>query len=81
MFALDLRPVASDQQAAILAETLRVFTERLATLGINDPDIRPAAEDTVIVSLPGEVDVPEVGATLNGRGIVDFRERDESRAG
>lgn len=81
VFALDLQPVAVEQQAAILAETLRVFTERLAALGVNDPDVRPDAEDTVIVSLPGDADVPEVSATLNARGIVDFRERDESGAG
>jgi preprotein translocase subunit SecD len=81
VFALDLHPVAVDQQAAILAETARVFAERLAALGVTDPDIRPNADDSLIVSVPENADLPEVSATLNGRGIVDFREQDESGTG
>jgi preprotein translocase subunit SecD len=81
VFALDLGAVAAEQQSTVLAQTVQVFNARLGALGVGAPDVRSGSDDSLVVSVPGDVDLPEVCATLNGRGIVEFREQDESGLG
>ena len=80
-FALNLADIPQDQREEITAQTVRIFLARLLGLGLPDPSVLQQAVGSIAVAVPPDADLDEVTATLVGRGLVEFRERDESGSG
>jgi preprotein translocase subunit SecD len=80
-FSLNLADVPEDQRDAVSAQIVRIFLERLLGLGLPGPDVVQQAVDSIGVTVPPEADLDEVVTTLSGRGLVEFRERDERAEG
>ena len=80
-FALNLDDVPEEQREEVSDRTLQIFLSRLLGLGLPDPTVFQQAVDSIAVAVPPEADLDEVTATLTGRGLVEFRERDESGSG
>lgn len=80
-FTLNLADVPEERRNEVSAQTVQIFLSRLLGLGLPDPNVLQQAVGSVSVVVPPEADLDEVTATLAGRGLVGFRERDESGAG
>jgi SecD/SecF fusion protein len=80
-FSLNLVDVPEDQRDAVSAQIVKIFLERLLGLGLPGPDVVQQAVDSIGVTVPPEADLDEVVTTLTGRGLVEFRERDEAAEG
>ena len=80
-FSLNLVDVPEDQHDAVSAETVRILLERLLGLGLPEPNVLQQAVGSVAVAVTPDADSDEVVATLTGRGLVEFREPDESASG
>jgi preprotein translocase subunit SecD len=80
-FSLDMADVPEEEREGISARTVKIFLERLLGLGLPDPSVFQQAISSIRVAVPPDADLDEVVATLTGRGLVEFRERDESTSG
>ena len=75
---MNLDDVPEEEREAVQARTVQIFLSRLLGLGLPDPAVFQQAVGAIEVAVPSDADLGEVTATLSGRGLVEFREQDES---